>query len=90
MNPRKLDPRLSEAINGVFESIPKRFSVSVRLAPEASGAQIARVEEIVGRAIREGQPTVVADLTMHDVSRLSDDPAVVALRLARTYEPIAS
>jgi len=90
MNRRKLDPRLCEAISGLYQNAPGRFPVSVRLAPQASGAQLARVAEIVGRAIRAGQPTVVADVTLHDLAQLADHPAVVAVRLSQTLQPVAS
>lgn len=89
MNHRKLDARLCEAISGIYSSVPERFPVSVRLASEAPGPLIASVAEIVGRSIRRGQPTVAADVTLNDLSRLSDNPAVVAVRLAHTLEPVA-
>lgn len=90
MNRRKLDARLNEAISTRTMFGRERFPVAVRLAREAAGTDLAEVEHIVGRTLRYGQPVVAADITLEDLSLLCDNPAVLAVQLARALEPISA
>lgn len=64
--------------------------VSIRIAPGASPTDLAQLSHIVDEEIADDLPVVTGRLSAAQVSDLSENPAVVAIRLSRRLRPASA
>lgn len=82
MKIEKIDPQLHDTLKR-----PEDLLVSIRLVKDAQAADLEDLGRLVDGAIEPGLPVVSGRVSSERLSELSDNPAVMRVRLSRRLTP---